>query len=315
MKGKIGTRALSVLLALLLVSAMVVPKEVTKISEPDEISNPLYVSKDMQKAIIEGIKDSDIATSQKHDLIKTLKEIWAGKSDLSDTEQQQVMKELSSILLTSTEVGIEWTGYYPWDPSWNHWTLADVHNDMAKLAGEKMGLSSTYCNILRDYASEPDTWFGDQVFHYKISGAAIQAENRAISAHNYIRNLGNPTEGYKQLSYSMHYMSDLSNPYHYSPVFLINHGKYEEYVGDNWHSGDNYYSDVYNDGYYYYITDVSDAANNLANVCNQYFSYINSEVSNDPDGFGDDPTLISYTRTCLIHGIRYDAGLVNWVNR
>jgi len=273
-----------------------------------------FVPEDMQKEIIKGINDSDLAEKEKVALIKTLNEIWTNTSSLTDEEKEKVMTEVSSLLLKGS-VGVKWTGYYPWDPNWNHFTLADVHNDMARLAGVKMGLSTTYTDILRNYASEPDTWPGDVAFHYEISGAAGQAESRAISAQNYIKNLGNPTEGYRQLSYAMHYMSDLSNPYHYSPVSLLNHQKYENNVGDNWHSNNNYYNSVNSDGYYYYITDVSAAADNLASVCNQYYSYIDNEVTIDPNNFGNDATLISDTRTCLIYGDRYDTGLVEWANR
>jgi len=313
-----------VLLALLLAAMVMVPmvsassdtrNAVQQINAPEMKFENFFVPEDMQKEIIKGIKGSNLTDKKKESLIKTLNEIWTNTSTLSDDEKEKVMIEVSSLLLSEGGGGIKWTGYYPWDPNWDHFTLADVHNDMARLAGVKRGLSTTYSNILRNYASEPDTWAGDQVFHYQISGAASQAESRAVSAQNYIQNLGNPTEGYKQLSYAMHYMSDLSNPYHYSPVSLINHGRYETNIGDNWHDNNDYYTSVNNDGYYYYITDVSDAANNLASVCSQYYSYIDSEITNDPNGFGSDPTLISYTTTCLIHGQRYDTGLVEWVNR
>ena len=317
---KIGTFLLALLLAAMVMVPMVsasadTRQNVQQIDAPEMKYENFLVPENMQKEIIKGINKSDITDKEKESLIKTLNEIWTDTSSLSDEEKEKVMIEVSSLLLSEGGYGVKWTGYYPWDPNWNHFTLADVHNDMARLAGVKMGISSTYSDILRNYASEPDTWAGDQVFHYQISGAANEAEGRAVSAQNYIQNLNNPTEGYKQLSYAMHYMSDLSNPYHYSPVSLINHGRYETNIGDNWHSGNNYYNSVNNDGYYYYITDVSDAANNLASVCNQYYSYIDSEVTNDPNGFGSDSTLISYTTTCLIHGERYDAGLVEWANR
>lgn len=65
--------------------------------------------------------------------------------------------------------------------------------------------------------------------------------------------------------------------------------------------------------HYYYITDVSDAADNLANVCNQYFSYIDGKVGTY--NWQNDATLVSYTRTCLVHGYRYDAGLIDYATR
>jgi len=317
-------KTIAVLLALLLAGMAMVPmvsastdtrKDVQQINAPEMKFEKFFVPEDMQKEIIKEIKESDLTNKEKELLIKKLNEIWTNTSTLSDDEKEKVMIEVSTLLLSEGGGGAKWTGYYPWDPNWNHFTLADVHNDMARLAGVKRGISSTYSDILRNYASEPDTWPGDVAFHYQISGAANSAESRAVSAQNYIKNLNNPTEGYKQLSYAMHYMSDLSNPYHYSPVSLLNHASYESNIGDNWHSGNNYYNSVNNDGYYYYITDVSDAANNLASVCSQYYSYIDSEISNDPNGFGSDSTLISYTTTCLIHGQRYDTGLVEWVNR
>jgi hypothetical protein len=64
----------------------------------------------------------------------------------------------------------------------------------------------------------------------------------------------------------------------------------------------------------YYITDPKAAADNLAAVSTQYFNYLDSTVNNDPN-WTSNPTLIDYTRLCLLHAARYDRGLADYVTR
>jgi len=113
----------------------------------------------------------------------------------------------------------------------------------------------------------------------------------------------------------MHFMSDMSCPYHATvPIYLADHQAYETYVGNNWRSGKNYYSDPYNDGYYYQISDVSDSAGNPASTVNGYLSEITT-IMNTYANWQNNPTLVQDTRTHLVAGERYHAGLINYVLR
>jgi hypothetical protein len=146
-----------------------------------------------------------------------------------------------------------------------------------------------------------------------MKNAPEVAEYYANKARDYIRN-GDPNNGYIQLAYAMHFMSDMGCPYHYTYEGLANHPKYEGFVGDNWHTGHYFYRDILDADYYYSISDVSDAANNLANAAHQYQSYFDSQIWHNSD-WKIDPKLIEDTRTVLIYTERYDRGLVDYVNR
>lgn len=175
-----------------------------------------------------------------------------------------------------------------------------------------MGIASAYSTILYNNAGFPDSW--GSANHYAISGAPAQVASWANQARPLIRSGSNPSLGHIYLAYSMHFMSDMSVPFHTAPVSLIKHAAYETYVDNNWNSGSIKYVDSINgNNYYYYITDPSTSATNSPSYSNSYLSYIISEMDNS--NYGTDPTLISDTRDCLIQGERYDMGLVNYVTR
>jgi hypothetical protein len=183
---------------------------------------------------------------------------------------------------------------------------------MARVADEKMLIDSYYSNILFQYASEPDR--SGSADHYAITGAPQKAEDWANTARPLIISGSNPTEGYQDLAYSMHFMSDMSEPFHYAVVYLANHDAYEKYVDANWNTGKTYVNAINGNTYYYYISDVSDSADNLAAFALQYRQYIQNKMDT-VSNWGDDPTLIQDTNDCLVYGERYDMGLVNYVTR
>jgi hypothetical protein len=216
-------------------------------------------------------------------------------------------------------IHLMWTGYpYPGIGD------ADVHNDLAKIAGLKMGIPVEYYSRLGQLAGQPDDPnFSDYTVHpsethyaHTLPGmrtAPEVAEYYANKARTYIKN-GDPDNGYIQLAYAMHFMSDMGCPYHYTYEGLLNHPKYEGFVGDNWHNGHYFFKDIRDADYYYSISDVSDAANNLANVAHQYQSYFDSQIWHNSN-WKNDPKLVEDTRTVLIYAERYDRGLVDYVNR
>lgn len=310
MTKKFRTNALSVLLAVLIGSLVIIPiasaSEVVITNEPDYSLSEQEMD-EIYDTMIADIRSSDIDTNLKNKLTKSLREIKNDK--LSDADKLNTLIEVSEILLSSKsdEVTIMWSGYIPYGHA--------PHNDMAKIAGQKMGLDSTACNILYENAAIPDTW-SLSYNHYAISGAPGQAEYYATLARNYL-NDGNPSNdetGYLNLAYSLHFMTDMSQPFHYSPVYLANHAAYETYTLDNWESGKDYSSDVELNWYYYYVTDVSDSASNLASVSYQYMNYIRTTMD-QYSNWGDDPTLVQNTRQCFTYGAKYNMGLVDYATR
>ncbi|MDI6640530.1 MAG: hypothetical protein QMD78_06885 [Methanocellales archaeon] len=95
--------------------------------------------------MIEAIKASDLTNKEQNDLIKKLKDIWKGKSELSESEQRQVLSEAAVILYDylgidqPAEVGILW--------------YQKAHAGLARIAAQKMGIPATYLNLIESEAS------------------------------------------------------------------------------------------------------------------------------------------------------------------
>ena len=304
-----------VLLALLLAAMAIVPmvsaqESAKRLTEPQSIAISASTQKETLNEMIKELQTtSNGNVTERNLLIKQLQEIVNGRTRLSDSQKADVISDAGKILAQSADqsgtITPQWAGcYYP--------GCSAEHNDMAKVAGQKMGVNAIYTNILYQYASEPDK--SGSADHYAITGAPQKAEDWANAARPLIRSGTNPSEGYKDLSYSMHYMSDMSEPFHYAVVYLANHAAYESYVDANWNTGKTYVNAINGNNYYYYITDVSASADNLASLVLQYRQYINNEM-NTVSNWGDDPTLVQDTKDCLIYGERYDMGLVNYATR
>jgi hypothetical protein len=310
-KHKISFVMLGLLLAasviLPLASAVTVQKTVQLVDEPKTVVIDQKNLNEIQKNIIDDLKTSTVIDEKEREtLINEIKEIWNGKSAFSDSEKNKILNRIVEVLLLT---------YNPSPaPKWIGCTNTGcpaAHNDMAKVAGQKMGIGSTYSMILYNNAGVPDTW-SSSIDHFAISGAPNNVKYWANIARKAIRG-GNPTDGYRNLAYAMHFMSDMSVPFHYAPVYLNQHVTYESYVDTNWASGRNYGNAINSNNYYYYISDPSASASNLASYSNQYQSYIVSAMANS--GWRTNSTLVSDTRDCLIQGERYDMGLIDYARR
>ncbi|MFA4877081.1 MAG: hypothetical protein WC586_06675 [Methanoregula sp.] len=265
-----------------------------------------------KQEIFKAIDKSILSKKEKTELKKKLGEIWSGTPKLSDDEKKAVFSTVYSIVMKPDVIKPTWSGY-PVDPYY-----MDVHNDMAWIAGYSMGLGQNSADTLKSMAGQPDvpppsaSWN-----HYYSSGAADQAAWYAyLSSNEWI---SDHSQALQYLAYSMHYIADMSQPFHYwFAQSLPQHAEYENFVGQNWHSSDlNFYNSAANDGYYYYITNVRDSASYLAwrtHYSQNQYDYINDKILNDPN-WRTDQTLIRYTRECLVDGERYQMGLVDWVQR
>lgn len=218
------------------------------------------------------------------------------------------MDDLENVLI---KTGIALYGENGAHPGSNLRWGGSVHNDMAKIAGQKMGLDQSACNTLHEHAADPDSW-GFSINHYALTGAPNEAERLADLARGQIKGEGgDPDAGYEFLACSLHFMTDTSMPYHYVYESLLWHTKYEIYVSGHWND---YVGDLRANNYYYYVTDVSDSAMNLAGVTHQYVSYIDNTINRTVD-WEEDEKLKEYTQECLLHGAKYNMGLVDYVIR
>jgi hypothetical protein len=284
-----------------------IPPEIS-IAEPPRIITEEKIFLEIRQKILSDLKASTIIDEdEKEELIIQLNAIWNGDSSMPDSEREKVLLRVSQILLDTFNQSPA--------PKWVGCTNTGCpapHNDMARIAGQKMGIAGAYQTVLYNNAGVPDTW-GGSANHYAISGAPGEVKNWADQARPLIRSGSNPSLGYTYLAYAMHFMSDMSVPFHSTPTDLLAHSAYESNVNDHWTSGHTYVNAVTGTNYYYYITDPSTSAQNLASYSNQYQSYLASKIFQA--GWQNDPTLVQYTNDCLMQGTRYNMGLIDYANR
>lgn len=319
--GKIKSLGMSAMLVGILLASIVLNVSAGSILKPDEPSEAdlqsMYsdsnLPKDIQDKVIDAIKASALPENEKKDLIKVLKNIWSGKTELSESEQQQAFAKAAAIVrdylgIDRTDVVILWN--------------ANSHSDIAGTAGVKMSILPEYSQVLYDNANTPDSWprywgdhywyvnnnppYGDGPFYTNLFATA------AIDNINI-----NPIAGYTYAAYSLHYMSDLSNPFHTSSsiIALFYHGSYETYVSDNWNSGHNFNRTIQNvdRAARVHINDPEGDAKNLAAQTNQYLNYILYKMITNPTRWKNDARMISNTKNALTYGIRYDMGLIDYI--
>lgn len=322
--GKRKGMGVCMLLVAFLLIGIAYPVAAAQEGEPAVESeySDLNLPKEDQKLVIDAIEASSIPDKEKKDLIKNLKDIWSGKSELSEEEQNQVLAEAAVILYDY--LGIDQGGV---GILWN----SEPHSDLAKTAGVKTGVPSEYWQTLYAEANTPDTWpryIGDHFWYvsWNFGDGPSKTKQYANEARYYlkIRNPPYPPEGYRRLSWSMHYMSDLGNPWH--TVLLYGqayHTTYENYVSNNWNSGHKFNETIQNyTGGPKNIIYPEVSAKELAKYSNKYINYLVGKISQNPYCSQDnpycwknDPRVISYTKDVLNQSIQYDMGLVNYATR
>jgi len=321
MMGKLKYLVMSAMLVGILLAGIVLNVSAGSILKQDEPGKADLQSrysdsnlpKDIQDKVIDAIKASSLSDNEKNDLIKCLKDIWSKRSKLPESEQQKVFDQAAAIV--RDYLGIDRTGNVI---LWN----ANSHSDLARTAGIKMDIPSQYNQVLYDNANIPDSWpryVGDHYWFVNknppYGDGPFQANQYATKAKNNITI--NPITGYTYAAYSLHYMSDLSNPFHTSSslIALFYHSRYEKYVSDNWNSGDNFNRTIQdvNSAARIEITDPESNAKDLAALNNKYLNYILYTMRSNPTGWKSDPILILYTKNALTNGIKYDMGLVDYI--
>jgi hypothetical protein len=190
-----------------------------------------------------------------------------------------------------------------------------THNNLAEIAGLKMGVPSEYTHILNEHSSDPDAWGVWQMpNHYSCGGAGDKSEEYANVARTHYR-AGRYELAYTNLSWAMHFMSDVGNPWHttYDPVVQLHHVGYElDYVEGQFVS--DFKQPLLNTPARnnYCITDVSESAQRLADFSNRKLSYLNRVIELDPN-WKSNVTVKARTLELLQETLRYNEGLVNYV--
>jgi len=281
------------------------------IEKPEfSLDNPIIPEEDYV-AVLDVIKSGNLSEEEKESLITALDEIWSSQSNMNNQEKETIIKKAKDIVLQNKP-------YYPDEEiKWGY----DPHTDIAKRAGEEMFLSSMNCQTLHDYADDPDYWGQpfyehDWFIQLQTGGAPYWTKYYADQARGFIKEWGDETNGFRKLAYSMHYMTDLSNPTHTeaSDRSLILHDHYETYLTNNWMSGWDYYTWVQQHPYYYYeITDPEASAKNEAGLSNGYMDHLwwHYLLGN----FNTDTSVRDDTRQLLRYTVAYDMGLIDYATR
>lgn len=315
MKLKKGMRALSLLLVMILAGAMLVPA-VSAEGMDSKLSNEAEI----QPAISPEVTVNTDYDVQYRESLTYIKE-YLLKSDIDPKEYSEIIKLIDEELMKKEITMDEYVNilnlavpYLPDPHQTNTKWGSGIHQLMAYDAGIKRDLSPTNAGILFNHADDADqlapplsSWN-----HYASILAPSSAELYTDWAIDNINN-GNEAQGYKDLAYALHFMTDMSMPYHDVPTDLINHAEYENYVGSNWDTGKNFQSSLVDA--YYTINDVSDTASYLNSITSGYRSYISNEINNyrPDDGWMDESVVISSTRQSITWGSRYNNGLVQYV--
>lgn len=263
--------------------------------------------------VITAIESSSLSEDEKDDLINNLKKVWSLDPNLSESERNEIINQASFIVLSHYRIDSNvqpfWSGY-------PHYHADGTHNVLAETAGQNMGLSSQQCRILNENSVEPDTWgIPQMVEHYSWGGAGQKAQQYANFAATALEEDPTDSLGYEYLSWAMHYMSDVANPWHTQQLWAQgNHETYEkDYVLDEMVSGHNFKRVITNspDYWWYQISSPSASADNLADLSSNYFSYIDDKINNDPN-WKNDPTVVEYTKDVLEEALHYNMGLVDY---
>lgn len=313
MKLRKNVRALSLLIVLALIWAIFIPV-VSAESIESQLSNdagiqlatppPAALSIDEDALYRESLLtfkeyfQSESESKEYSEIIKLIDEELM-KKEITNEDFLKIVKIVDQYLPDPHQINAKWA--------------STLHKDMAYDAGDKMGVSALNAVILYNHADDADLFLPplSSWDHYATTGAPLKAELYANWAIDNI-NGGDEAQGYKDLAYALHFMSDMSMPFHDAYAYISQHTEYEGYVSGNWNTGYQYRSTMSSFQYYYQINDVSDSAAYLSSLAAGYKLYITGQVNNNPD-WRDDSTLISDTRNCMEWASGYNRGLVKYV--
>ncbi|WP_174591876.1 hypothetical protein [Methanocella conradii] len=235
-----------------------------------------------------------------------------------------------SLLLTCVTFGMACFQAYAWDGD-------TTHKDMAYWAGATKGVEAEYLPFLRDAGPAPDSFDQPycQIRHaYLIDTGWPNEAPRWCQDHANDAKLhygqGQKLDAYKELGYATHYIIDVSNLMHttiratdtpwWNPLRFL-HDIYEvDYVKNNWNSGKNFgqYTYTYGTQRTIGIYDPYQACVDMARYANGDSStranYICDKIIATSD-YGNDNTVVFYTKDNLVNAMAYCRGLVDYIRR
>ncbi|WP_342770829.1 MULTISPECIES: hypothetical protein [unclassified Methanoculleus] len=276
------------------------------------------------QAIVLKALEETYSESEFEETAAELKKIWGGTSALEEREKQELLASVIASVFTyycpDAPNGISpmWTGYYP------GYHENGVHNALAEIAGQKRGWDSTKTRLLNMHSADPDTWGVPQTVEHYLDGAPFfsnapdKCKYYANEARSQLRSNINSESGWRCLSWSMHYMSDMSMPWHtqgaVDPVQLATHALYEGYVQDKFTDPEYGFKAALvsapNTGGV--ISDPASSARGLALYSSLMYPALQASIATNPLGWGEEPFVKSATQDLLKMGLIYNMGLVDY---
>ena len=345
MKIKLGMQALGLLLVLALAGTIFVPGvSAESINEFDDSDSKFMESIllntklldqyselniEEQMIVLTAIYDSTLTKEEQESIVSELEKIWNKTSKLSRSDQNSILANVIYITYKyyspdETLYQLKWGGastYYP----------DGVHNALAEIAGIKMewdypsGVHDTAQYLLNAHSKDPDDWGTAQMVEHYLDGAPSfsnapdKCAYYANEAKNQLNNNIYSESGWRCLSWSMHYMSDMSMPWHtqicFDPIQLATHTLYEDYVNVNFLDPNYGFKNALNSvGNYDYYTIVNPAssARSLASYSSSKYMGLQNKMSLYPTDWGEDSWVKSTTRSLLQEGMKYNMGLIEY---
>jgi len=330
MKEKVRKRKISILLGVLICLALVSIASAEESSlersfMQDEVALEDYahLSSDEQTIVIKALKETYSSESEFEKTVTELKMIWDGTSMLKEKEKRELLASVIASVFTSycpdapCQINPKWGGC-------DTYCSVGVHNILAELAGQKRGWSSDKTHILNEESKAPDNWGVPQMVEHYLNGAPgfsnapDKCSYYANEARTQMRSDINRESAWRCLSWSMHYMSDMSMPWHTQgatdPVQLVTHSAYEGYVQDRFIDPDYGFKEaiVSAPTVWVVISDPASSAQSLASYSSSKYLGLQSKIATNPLGWGEDAWVKSTTKDLLREGLKYNIGLVEY---
>jgi len=283
-----------------------------------------HLSPDEQAIVLNALRETCSSESEFEETVAELRNIWDGTSTLEEKEKRELLASVMVSVFTyycpdaPNEISPMWAGY----PSFYHEN--GVHNVLAELAGQKRGWGSAQTRLLNMHSADPDTWGVPQMVEHYLDGAPFfsnapdKCSYYANEARTQMRSNLYSESAWRCLSWSMHYMSDMSMPWHtqgaVDPVQLATHALYEQYVQDKF-ADPNYgfkaaLVSAPNTGVV--ISDPASSARGLALYSSAMYPGLQALIVTNPSGWGEEPLVKSATQDLLKKGLSYNIGLVDY---
>ncbi|CVK31298.1 MULTISPECIES: phospholipase C/P1 nuclease family protein [Methanoculleus] len=320
---------ISILLGVLLCVALIstasageVTLERSFLQDEAALDHYAHLSPDEQTIVLKALEET-YSESKFEETTAELKKIWDGTSALEETEKRELLASVIASVFTyycpdtSRQISPMWGGAIGENPD-------GVHNALAGIAGQKRGWGYSQTKILDANSRDPDTWGLEQMVEHYLDGAPFfsnapdKCSYYANEARTQMRSNPYSESAWRCLSWSMHYMSDLSMPWHTQgvadPAQLATHTLYEGYVQEKFTDPEYGFKAalVSAPNTWVVISDPASSARSLASYSSARYSGLQLKIVTIPFGWGEDDWVKSTTKDLLKEGLKYNMGLVEY---